>query len=96
MLRLTLARGVLFLLSAKYSSNVPGQAGNLNDLTVASSQYDILLSSETLVPDMRHVSELLVPGLPGLVTGCWLPGQVRSAPRDGCTRTRWLRSISPT
>ena len=29
---------------------------------MASSQYDILLCSETLVSDMRHVSELLVPG----------------------------------
>ena len=29
---------------------------------MASSQYDILLCSETLVSDSRHVSELLVPG----------------------------------
>ena len=42
--------------------NVWGLAGNLSDLTVASSQYDILLCSETLVSDMRHVSEALVPG----------------------------------
>ena len=42
--------------------NVRGLAGNLSDLTVASSQYDILLCSETLVSDMRHVSEELVPG----------------------------------
>ena len=42
-------------------SNVRGLAGNLSDLTVASSRYDILLCSETLVSDMRHVSELLVP-----------------------------------
>ena len=41
---------------------MPGLAGNLSDLTVASSQYDILLRSESLVSDMRHVSELLVPG----------------------------------
>ena len=40
-------------------SNARGLAGNLSDLTVASSQYDILLCSETLVSDMRHVSELL-------------------------------------
>ena len=37
-------------------------ARSLNDLTEASSQYDILLCSETLVSDMRHVWELLVPG----------------------------------
>ena len=43
-------------------SNVRGLAGNLSDLTVASSQYDILLCSETLVSDMRYVSEMLVPG----------------------------------
>ena len=36
-------------------SNVRGLAGNLSDLTVTSSQYDILLCSETLVSDMRHV-----------------------------------------
>ena len=29
---------------------------------MTSSQYDILLCSETLVSDMRHVSEVLVPG----------------------------------
>ena len=40
--------------------NVQGLPGNLSDLTVASSQYDILLCSETLVADLRHVLELLV------------------------------------
>ena len=43
-------------------SNVRGLAENLSDLTVASSQCDILLCSETLVLDMHHVSEVLVPG----------------------------------
>ena len=43
-------------------SKVRGLAGNLSDLTVASSQYDILFCAETLVSDMRHVSEFLVPG----------------------------------
>ena len=42
-------------------SNVWGLAMNLSDLTVALSQYDILLCSETLVLDMRRVSEVLVP-----------------------------------
>ena len=42
-------------------SNVRGLSGNLSDLAVASSQYDILLCSETLVSDMRHEAELLVP-----------------------------------
>ena len=35
---------------------------NVRGLAVASSQYDILLCSETLVSDMRYVSEILVPG----------------------------------
>ena len=43
-------------------SNVRGLDRNLSDLAVASSQYDILLCSETLVSDMRHVSEVLVSG----------------------------------
>ena len=63
-------RGVLFPLSADYSSNVQGLAGNLSDLTVASSQYDILLCSETFVSYMRRVLELLVPGF-GHPVLCW-------------------------
>ena len=43
-------------------SNVQGLSGNLSDMAVASSQYDILLCSETLVTDLHHVSELLAPG----------------------------------
>ena len=35
---------------------------NMHDQTMASFQYDILFSSEILVSDTRHVSELLVPG----------------------------------
>ena len=44
--------------------------GNLSDLTVASSQYDILMCSGTLVSDIRHVSELLVPGFGRSVLLC--------------------------
>ena len=44
-------------------SNVLGLAGNLSDLTVDSSQYDIQLCTETLVSDRRHMSELLIPGI---------------------------------
>ena len=51
-------------------SNVRGLAGNHSDLTVVSSQYDILLCSETLVSDMRHVSEVLVPGFSRPVLLC--------------------------
>ena len=42
-------------------SNVWGLSKNLSDVTVASSQYDLLLCSETLVSDRCHISELLVP-----------------------------------
>ena len=51
-------------------SNVRGLSGDLSDLNVASSLYDILLSSETLVSDLRHVSELLVPGFDRPVLLC--------------------------
>ena len=50
--------------------NVRGLAGNLSDLTVPSSQYGILLCSETLVSDMRHVSEVPVPGFGRSVLLC--------------------------
>ena len=43
-------------------SNVQGLSRNLSEPTMASSQFDVLLCSETLVSDTRHVSELLVPG----------------------------------
>ena len=41
-----------------------GLARNLSDLTVSSSQYDILLCSETLVSDMRPCLR------------CWFPVSV--------------------
>ena len=47
-------------------SNLLGLARNLSDLTVASCRYLILLCSETLISDMRHVGELLVPDLVAL------------------------------
>ena len=70
-------------------SNVRGLAGNLSDLKVASSQYDILLCSETLVSDMRHVSEVLVAGFGRSVLLCqgkmnWIRGMAEIANvRDG-------------
>ena len=60
MWRLTLPRGVLLLMFAVYSA-VMCSAWPGRDLTLASSQYDILLCSETLVSDIGNVSELLVP-----------------------------------
>ena len=37
---------------------------------MASSQYDVLLCSETLVTDRRHISEFLVPGFGRPVSLC--------------------------
>ena len=42
-------------------SNVRGLAGNLSDLTEASSQHDILFCSETLVSDMRQCRSCCFP-----------------------------------
>ena len=71
---------------------VLGIAGNL---TLALSQYDILLSSGTLVPDIRHVSELLVPefGRPVSLSRSKLPRAQRMAAyvRDGYGAFRQLK-----
>ena len=76
-------------------SNVRSLAGNLSDLTVVSSQYDILLCSETLVSDMRHVSKLLVPGFgrPVLLCRGRLPQAQRMVAyiRDGYGAFRQLK-----
>ena len=55
-----------------FCSNVRGLAGNLSDLTMASTQYDILFCSETFVSDMHHVSvsELPVLGFSRAVLLC--------------------------
>ena len=71
-----------------FCSNVLGLAANISDLTVASSQCDILLCSETLVSDMRHMSEVLVPGFCRPVVS----GRDASGTWDGCICSRWLRS----
>ena len=75
-------------------SNVLGLAGNLCDLTVATSRYDILLCSETLVSVMRHVSELLVPGFGRpVLCGGRMPRTRGMAAY--VRRTWWIWSISP-
>ena len=48
-------------------SNVRCMSRNFSDLTLASSQFYILLCCETSVSDMSHVSEFLVPGFIHLV-----------------------------
>jgi len=42
-------------------SNIRGLHGNLNELAVISAKFDIICCAETLVSDMRHTSELLLP-----------------------------------
>lgn len=42
-------------------ANIRGLKGNLNDLSLTSTNYDVLCCSETLVSEMRHISELLIP-----------------------------------
>ena len=65
-----------------FCCNVWGLARNLSDLTVVSSQYDILLCFETLVSYLNHLSEFLVPGYQSLCLA--LPGLDASDPREGC------------
>ena len=43
-------------------ANIRGLHRNIRDLMVASSHYDIFLCSEKLVSQMRHSSEVLIPG----------------------------------
>ena len=77
-------------------SNVLGLARNLFDLTVSSSQYDILFCSETLVSDMRHMLELLVPGFGRPVLLCRgkmpLARGMAAYVRDGYGAFRLLKS----
>ena len=57
-----------------------GLSRNLCDLTVASSQYNLLLCFETLISDKRHISELLVSAFGRPVLLC----------RDGMPRARGM------
>ena len=41
--------------------NIRGLKANLREVSVASSSYDLIFCSETLVSNYRHVSELLIP-----------------------------------
>ena len=85
MWRQTLARVVLHLLSAEYSVVCAGLAGNLIDLTVASSQYDILLCSET--SEHRYASRVEGAGSRFLSPCLVVSGQDASGPWDGCIRS---------
>ena len=68
MLRLIRAHGVLLRLAAEYSAAMCGVCQGT--LVTWPWLRDILLCSETLVSDLRHVSELLVPGFGGPVLLC--------------------------
>ena len=58
-------------------SNVRGLSGNLRELTLATSQYLILLCSEIFVSDMRHMWEFLGPWFSSMfysaMAGCLVP-----------------------
>ena len=62
---LTMTSGLLFLLSAEYSITMCGArpAVNFSDIPVASSQYDILLCSETWVADIVSCRSCWFPDL---------------------------------
>ena len=78
----TLAHGGLFPLSAVYSVVMLRRlAGNLSDLTVASSQYDILLCSKTW-PQIRVICR-----------SCWFPYLVALSccAGEGCLRPEGWR-----
>ena len=100
--RQTLASGVLLRYGAVCRilyCNVRGLAENLSDLTAASYGCGILLCSETLVSDMRHVSQLLVPGfgLPVLFCHGRMPRiQGRHIYTEKKRGTNWLTVVSPT
>ena len=42
--------------------NIRGLYNNIKDLQIACHKYDIILCSETLVSNRRHISEILLPG----------------------------------
>ena len=42
--------------------NVRGLKANLNELSIVSKPFDLVLYSETLVSNFRHTSEILIPG----------------------------------
>lgn len=68
-------------------SNARGLFKNLCDLTVSSSQYDILWCSETLISDLSYISELLLYGCDHDIFICRdrLPrsGELAAYERDG-------------
>ena len=42
-------------------ANIRGLKSNIQELTLSSTNFDIIFCSETLVSELRHVSELLIP-----------------------------------
>ena len=91
MWRLTLACGVLFLLSAEYYVVMCGACtGNL--VTWLWHRLGMIYCSS-----LRFWSQICVTsGVAGprFWSSCLVPGQESSSPRNGCIHTRWIRSIS--
>ena len=68
-------------------NNVWDLSKNLSNVTVAWSQYDLLLCSESMLSDRRHILEFLVPGFGRPVLLCrdempWARGMAAYV-RDG-------------
>ena len=43
-------------------ANINGLSANINDLSVASSRFDIVMCAETLVSARKHAAELIIKG----------------------------------
>ena len=57
-------RGALVLYA-----NIRGLLGNLTELGIVGSKFDVMVCAETKVSDRRHLSELRVPGFAALNRG---------------------------
>ena len=71
-------------------SNVRGLSNNLSDVTVASSQYDLLF------PGLGQASYVSVSGSWIWSSCIVVPGWSAAGQWDGCICARWILSISPT
>ena len=80
-------------------TNINGLHGNLKELAVASSRYDIVLCAETKATTRRHRSELLLPGFakPALISRGSRPNGLGFAlyVRDGFAASRKVQYECP-
>ena len=55
-------------------SNIRGLHANLDELTAAASDYDVLVCAESKVSDRCHLLELRIPGVGSPNSGCGAQG----------------------